>query len=131
MKQSLLFMVLLFIIPVVMAAVPMHEGVPGSKVVFVGGSKQVIKSPFQYFTIHTTADARTSRYRPQTYIQGGDIGVFEKPSKGLNVKAPEYLSYGIPKSQTYISTRGNFVNHKLVYGVDTQVIKRFVRGGRR
>lgn len=128
MKQPALFIALLLIVPMSLAAVPIHEGVPGSKLVFVGGAKQVIKSPFQYFVMHTTADGRTSRYRPQTYIQGGDIGMFEKPSKGLDIKAPEYIGYGIPKSQTYISTRGDFVNHKLVYGVDTQVIKRFVRG---
>jgi len=105
---------------------PIHPGIPGSKIVYVGSAKEVVKSPFQHPVLKITQDGRRSRYRPETYIMGGQIGVFERPTGMLQHKAPEYMSYGIPKAAPMETAQGRFLHNKYVYGIDTQVIKRFV-----
>ena len=125
-------MVLILLLPMVLAEHPSTQpapSVPGSKIVFVDRAKEYIKTPYGQSFVRKTVDNRRSRYRTETYKMGGDVGLFEKPSEPVSIAAPEgYFGYGINQElPRFSSVGGVFRNFKLIYGVDTQVIKGYDR----
>ncbi len=127
--KGVVVLLLLLVIPLGLAAhirTQPAPGIPMSKIVFVDKGRENVKTPYGNAFIRKTTDNRLSRFRPETYQSIGEVGVLEKASKPVNFKAPEgYFGYGMGMQTPMISKQGTFRNFKLIYGIDTQIIKNF------
>ncbi|MEK6963787.1 MAG: hypothetical protein AABX70_05130 [Nanoarchaeota archaeon] len=130
--KGVVVLLLLLIIPLALAThIQMQPapGAPGAKIIFVDKGREYIKTPYGQSFIRKGVDNRQSRYRAETYPLEGQFGVVEKASDPISFKAPEgYFGYGIPKPSPIKTDNSIFRDFKLIYGIDTQIIKQYRRG---